>query len=238
MAVTPETFKSRDISDASIWTHEGGATFEAGPFQSGTVLIGDGSNDNAYSDNGFADASGAILTIGTWFRSNNAPGANEVVLAQRDADAGAPAVFNIEVNPTGLLTCAFFDTTTANQVFSQTKEGVADNLYRYLTVTVDQNDVNIHINSFEGLYTLQDSVSGGGFTNGVNYSGTLNLGVGAMSPETTVAGRRFFDGNVGGISLWQGTKLTQDEIDENFINQIAIVTAKQSLFPDISLFPV
>lgn len=229
MAVPNPTFESKDISNTGVWTLEGPPTFEMGPFNSGIVLIGDAVDNAAFSNNGFTDSSGSSHSLKCTVNSNNLPiGVNDGVLCQRDADSGAAAIFNLEMGIGGGISCAFFDGTTSNFVASRVSFA-NDGAYHVVHATVNGDDLNIFIDGVEGTYLgTQDQTAGNGFGGGVNYSGTINLTVAAMSPETTVAARRFHDGNAGGVAIWEGTTLTAAQVLEDFNNQIAGFSARDA----------
>ena len=185
-----------DNLSSGIWTREN-AVFTDDLWNPGAALLGDGATRAVYSDNGPATLSGSAFTIEFWFLRNGVPSSPEVIIAQRDADSGAGAVFNIELTAAGFLSAGFFSGSTSNQAASRGNVNVCNNVLRHVVVAVDGDDVDIFTEGVETTYDLQDFTSGDGFAmNGVVYSGTLDLTMGAMSPQTTVSGRRFLDGIV------------------------------------------
>jgi len=230
------TFENDDLSSTGIWTHEGAPTFELGPFNSGTVLVGDAVDNNAYSDNGYTDNSGAAHSFGTWVKVNNTPGSNETIFSQRDADAGGGSIFDLQSDTSGRYVASFFDGISTDKITSSTSANLSDNTYRYIVVTVNGNDLNIYADGVEASYSSQDSIAGSGFLGGINYSGTINLTACAYSPETTVSSRSFLDGNVGGICIWEGVTLSAAQVFKDFSNETAPPTAMRKGLTGETLF--
>jgi hypothetical protein len=136
------------------------------------------------------------------------------IITQADTTSASTKAFALTAN--GALFQAQFLTDNSNKIISSAAsgQGMFNNTWRHIVVTVAANDCNIYMDGSEVSYQTQDNVVGAGFSGVPSSVATLTVAQWANG----LAGE-FFDGRIDRIKVWEGTTLTDAQVLEEFNNE-------------------